>query len=89
MQTKAKLLDLPLARLPVRVLVECRTRRLVERRISMSAYQRQVVPDSAASGDSLPGNSSSGCTISLMAHFRLHHRYRALDEDREETAFEK
>lgn len=73
-----KLLDLFLAQVPVRELLEYHTLLLVAQHIAMNVYQRRVVLDSVASVDSHPGNSSSGCTISLTAHFRLHHRYRVL-----------
>lgn len=79
MQTREiKLLDLFLALVPVRVLLVYHSPLLVVQHIVMNVYQRRAVLDSVASVDSHPGNSSSGCTISLMAHFRLHHRYRVL-----------
>jgi hypothetical protein len=77
-----KLLDLIPAPILVRVSLEYRIPQLVAQHIAMSAYQRRAELDSVASVDSHPGNSSSGCTISLMAHFRLHHRYRALEDGR-------
>lgn len=72
-------LPVPLAdRLLVLVVAEGRTLPWAERRISTSACQTPIVRGNAVNVDTLLDNSSSDCKISLMEHFRLHHRYKEL-----------
>lgn len=59
---------------------ECRNLLSAERRSDSSACQRPAWPGISADAGTLPDNSSSGCMISLMAHFRLHQRYKELQE---------
>lgn len=86
---RMKLLDLVLALVPVRALPEYHSLQLEAQRIVRNVCRRRAELDNVGDGDILPDNSSSGCKISLMAHFRLHLRYRVLRNRREETAFEK
>jgi hypothetical protein len=57
-----------------------RTHQLAAQRIAASGGRRPTSLDNAADEDILPGSSNSGCMISLMAHFRLHLRYKELQD---------
>lgn len=63
------------------VLVEYHSLPLAVRRNAMNACQRPTLLGIFEVEDILPGSSSSGCMISLMAHFRLHLRYKELHGD--------
>jgi hypothetical protein len=52
----------------------------VAQRICLSVYQRPTLLGSVEDEDILLGSSNNGCMISLMAHFRLHPRYKELQK---------
>ena len=71
---------LPAALQLVLVQREYRNPLSVVQHIGWSVYQRLTLLDNVADEDILPDSSNSGCMISLMAHFRLHPRYKELQK---------
>lgn len=81
---RALLVDRPLVGPRVETeLREYRTQTSVERHIAANAYQIPALLGIFADEDIRPGNSNSGCMISLMAHFRLHHHYKELQKSKQ------
>lgn len=64
----------------VRVLRGCHNLLWVARHNDLNVCQRPTSPGIVEVEDILLGSSNSGCMISLMAHFRLHPRYKELQK---------